>query len=167
MSEKEKDSLSKDNLLKREIEVNQGLITQKEVDIEASWRVLNVKQNERAALVKQVADLNDQIMEIKSETPMRENWEQEIKNLIGRKVVLGETNEKAKNGDRIWRGLILKNDIESERLRSQIMETVGKREYLKSRLKTLTEMQMKGYQTDYEKFQEEILAKDKGLNPLE
>lgn len=166
-SDNEKNAYSKDNLLKREVEVTQGLIIQKEVEIEAAWKTLNATQKSKEKLLKEVVENNEKMREIKSATPMPEGWQDQIKELIGRNVVLGETTEKAKNGDKIYRGEILKADREIEHYRNEISSGVGKREFYKTKLQALLEMQKNGYTDDFDKLQNEMVEQDASLMPVQ
>jgi len=155
---RERGLYKKRNLLRNEIRLTRGLIVQQEVDIEVSWEIFNTIQKAKEEIMKEIEENNQKIEEIRKGEPLKKEWREEIKELMGRNLVLGETNERAKNNDRIWRGEVLKKDVEMERYHSEIIQDVGKREYLKIKLKALLEMRKKGCVKNFEDFQLSELA---------
>lgn len=158
-----KEGLNKRNLLHRKKEVNEGMIFDKEIEIESAWILLRQAEARMEKAKEVLEGYEKEIKEEKEKTPG--DWEK-IKKLRIKSEKLGYTG-KFKDDKPLYnpKGMICKIENEVEAHHSKITEAVMQREYLKVQLRAIKQLIKKGYAKSFEKF-EEIKLREKVLENL-
>ena len=149
--------LTKRDLLYHRKDITEGMIKDKEIDIERFWiqiREAEAKKEEMEATIKKN---EEEIAAEKLKTPIDV---EKMKTLRIENEKIGFTG-KYKDGKPEWdpKGKIVLVNNETENYCQQITQAAMEREYLKVHYRAILQLIKKGYTKDFEKFEREELYK--------
>lgn len=167
-----KQKITKKDLLYHKKDLTEGMIKDKEIDIEKSWLLLGEAEDKKKEILGKIA-YNEKEIEIEKEkTPMDLD---KVKNLRVESELLGFAGEdkygKPKYNSYIGNGKerrttaigAIENEIETHRM--EIKKAVMEREYLKVFLRAILKLIKKGAVKDFAKMEKELAGKGfKGKN---
>jgi hypothetical protein len=158
--------ITKKDLLYHKKELTEGMIKDKEIEIERSWLLLNEAEDKKEEILKKIEDNEKEIEVEKGKTPMDLD---KVKNLRIDNEFLGFAGRYGKDGKPGYVSYLpgkerrntaigtIENEIEHHRM--EIKKSVMEREYIKVLLKAILKLIKKGVVKDFAKMEKELVEK--------
>ena len=161
-----KQKITKKDLLFHKKDLTEGMIKDKEIEVERSWLLLGEAERKKEEILNKIEGNEKEIKAEKEKTPMDL---EKVKNLRIESELLGfageDKNGKIKYNSYIGNGKerrataigTIENEIENHRM--EIEKAVMEREYLKVLLRAILKLIKKGAVKDFAKWEKELVKK--------